>query len=370
MKNIELEKIVYIKLGLTHTPTYVTKGIPFLSVKDISNGAINFDNCKYITKEEYDSLPQGAKPQIGDLLFCRVGTIGKPILVDERTPKFGSFVSLGYFRNKDERMLHLNYLKHWMNSENFMKQVQSNVKGASQINLNTGWLSKFTVPIGNLEDQKYKTRILDKTISIIHNKKQQLQEYDQLIKSRFVEMFGDPKTNSKRLPLVKPEEICESISAGGDRPNEVSSIRTEDFLYPIFSNGEKDDGLYGWSKGYRIGKPAVTISGRGTIGYTSFRKDGKFTPIVRLIVMIPNEKINPIYLTYYMNLEREIGSGSGVQQLTVPMIKEKSIILPDIVEQNNFALLVEQVDKLKFEVQKSLDETQKLFDSLMQEYFG
>ena len=242
--------------------------------------------------------------------------------------------------------------------------------------INTGynrhfkWLKESKIKLPDIKKQQEIATILDSIENIVNLKNMQLQEYDQLIKSRFVEMFGDPKINNKRFPLVKPEEICESISAGGDRPNEVSSIRTEEFLYPIFSNGEKDDGLYGWSKGYRIEKPAVTISGRGTIGYTSFRKDGKFTPIVRLIVMIPNEKVNPIYLTYYMNLEREIGSGSGVQQLTVPMIKEKSIILPDIVDQNYFALLVEQIDKLKFEVQKSLNETQMLFDSLMQEYFG
>ena len=161
-------------------------------------------------------------------------------------------------------------------------------------------------------------------------------------------MFGDPKTNSKQLPIMKPIDICESISAGGDKPKEVSDFETDEFCYPIYSNGEKDDGLYGWSKLYRIDKPAVTVSGRGTIGYASFRKSGKFTPIVRLIVLIPNNKINPIYLTYFLNFEREEGSGSGVQQLTVPMIKQKKIIVPDIELQNEFESFVKQVDKSKF----------------------
>ncbi len=237
--------------------------------------------------------------------------------------------------------------------------------------INKTQFENFSLSIHNdIEEQAKVINILDKLSNIIELKKVELNEYDQLIKSRFVEMFGDTKTNSKKLPLVKPEEICESISAGGDRPDEVSSIKTTDFAYPIFSNGEKDDGLYGWSKEYRIEKPSVTVSGRGTIGYSSYRKDGKFTPIVRLIVMTPNEKVNPVYLTYYLNLEREEGSGSGVQQLTVPMIKSKKIMLPELIKQNKFAEFVEQVDKLKFEVQKSLDESQTLFDSLMQEYFG
>lgn len=244
------------------------------------------------------------------------------------------------------------------------------ISGSAQPQITRQGLSKVYISITNKEKQLEIVESLSKVEQLLDNKKLLLLEYDQLIKSRFVEMFGDTKTNSKKLPLVKPEEICESISAGGDRPDEVSSIKTTDFAYPIFSNGEKDDGLYGWSKEYRIEKPSVTVSGRGTIGYSSYRKDGKFTPIVRLIVMTPNEKVNPVYLTYYLNLEREEGSGSGVQQLTVPMIKSKKIMLPELIKQNKFAEFVEQVDKLKFEVQKSLDESQMLFDSLMQEYFG
>ena len=161
-------------------------------------------------------------------------------------------------------------------------------------------------------------------------------------------MFGDPKTNSLDLDTDTPVNLCESISAGGDRPKEVSDIKTDEYCYPIYSNGEKDDGLYGWSKEYRIEKPSVTVSGRGTIGYTSYRKEGKFTPIVRLIVLTPNERINPVYLTYFMNMEREEGLGSGVQQLTVPMIKQKKIIVPEIELQNKFASFVEQIDKSKF----------------------
>ena len=282
--------------------------------------------------------------------------------------KFDAYQRTYIIEDNSDGRLYMPYIYYYLDL--YVEELRKQSIGGVIKYIKLGNLTDAIINLPSIEAQKEIVKILDKSRKIIENKNMQLQEYDKLIKSRFVEMFGDPKTNSKRLPLVKPKEICESISAGGDRPNEVSSIRTEEFLYPIYSNGEKDDGLYGWSKGYRIEKPAVTISGRGTIGFSCFRKDGKFTPIVRLIVIIPNEKINPIYLTYYMNFEREIGSGSGVQQLTVPMIKEKSIILPDIVDQNDFALFFEQVDKLKFAVQKSLDETQTLFDSLMQKYFG
>ena len=163
-----------------------------------------------------------------------------------------------------------------------------------------------------------------------------------------MKLFGNPQTNPFGLPLVYPEAIAKRISAGGDKPADMLEKCTDEYCYPVYSNGEKDDGLFGWSKEYRINEPAITISGRGTIGYSAYRKDGKFTPIVRLISLIPNNKINPIYLTYYLNIEREKGTGSGVQQLTVPMLKQKKIMLPELNKQNEFASFVEQIDKLKF----------------------
>ena len=72
----KLGDIAYIGLGFTHTPEYVEKGVAFLSVKDISGGEIRWDNIKYVSQEEYDAAPKGAIPNKGDILFCRVGTMG------------------------------------------------------------------------------------------------------------------------------------------------------------------------------------------------------------------------------------------------------------------------------------------------------
>lgn len=171
MEQVKLNELVDIYLGVTHTPEYVLEGVPFLSVKDISGGKICFDDCKYISQEEYDSLSEGAKPKVGDMLFCRVGTLGKPIIIPEDTPLFGSFVSLGYLRNKDGGRCDLKYLKYWMYSNSFWKQVNSNVKGASQVNLNTGWLSKFEVNLPELHEQEHRITTLDKCKSVIKKEK-------------------------------------------------------------------------------------------------------------------------------------------------------------------------------------------------------
>ena len=157
----KLSDVADIYLGLTHTPTYVEQGKPFLSVRDISSGAIDFSNCHYITEEEFNSLPNGAKPQVGDMLFCRVGTIGKPVIIPENTPEFGTFVSVGYLRKKTN--IDNCYLKSWMEDDYFMKQVYDNVAGVAQINLNTGWLKNFRILIPPIDLQNEFATFVEQT---------------------------------------------------------------------------------------------------------------------------------------------------------------------------------------------------------------
>ena len=218
MEKVKLHELVDIYLGVTHTPDYIFEGVPFLSVKDISGGKICFEDCKYISQKEYDSLSEGAKPKVGDMLFCRVGTIGKPIIIPEGTPLFGSFVSLGYLRNRNSDRCDLNYLKYWMYSRSFWKQVDANVKGASQVNLNTGWLSKFDIDLPGIEEQRYRISVLDKCKSVIEKRKDELSILDDLIRARFVEMFGDPVSDSKNWGQVPLKEHLESIRYGISTP--------------------------------------------------------------------------------------------------------------------------------------------------------
>ena len=157
----KLSDVADIYLGLTHTPTYVEQGKPFLSVRDISSGMIDFSNCHYITEEEFCSLPNGARPKVGDMLFCRVGTIGKPVIIPENTPEFGTFVSVGFLRKKAN--VNNYYLKSWMENDYFMRQVYDNVAGASQINLNTGWLKNFRILIPSMKLQEQFAAFVEQT---------------------------------------------------------------------------------------------------------------------------------------------------------------------------------------------------------------
>ena len=158
---IRLDKIVDIYLGLTHTPKYVTSGIKFISAQNTSKDYLDLTNVKYISREEYESITQNAKPKKGDILFTRVGSnLGHPVIVDT-DEELCMFVSLGYLRVKDTSKVSIDYIKHWINTENFWNQVRKNVHGSAKVNLNTGWLSKFEISIPNFDKQKKIVNILN-----------------------------------------------------------------------------------------------------------------------------------------------------------------------------------------------------------------
>lgn len=158
---IRLDKIVDIYLGLTHTPKYVTSGIKFISAQNTSKDYLDLTNVKYISREEYESITQNAKPKKGDILFTRVGSnLGHPVIVDT-DEELCMFVSLGYLRVKDTSKVSNDYIKHWINTENFWNQVRKNVHGSAKVNLNTGWLSKFEISIPNFDEQKKIVDILN-----------------------------------------------------------------------------------------------------------------------------------------------------------------------------------------------------------------
>ena len=384
MEKAKLCELVDIYLGVTHTPEYVFNGVPFLSVKDISGGKICFNDCKYISQEEYDSLSEGAKPKVGDMLFCRVGTLGKPIIIPEGTPLFGSFVSLGYLRNKNTDRCDLNYLRYWMYSNSFWKQVNSNVKGASQVNLNTGWLSKFDVDLPDMQEQKHRISVLDKCKAIIEQREEELKVLDNLIKARFVEMFGDPVSNSFGLPEATLSELGEfGRGVSKHRPrNDPELLGGE---YPLIQTGDvANAGLYitSYNSTYsELGLKQSKMWDKGTLCITIAANIAK-TAILEFDACFPdsvvgfvaNEKTSNVFIHYWFSFFQAIlesqAPESAQENINLKILSELKVIVPEKEKQNEFVEFINQVDKSKVAVQKALDETQLLFDSLMQQYFG
>ena len=138
-------------------------------------------------------------------------------------------------------------------------------------------------------------------------------------------------------------QISKNISAGGDRPSQFSHVKKKEYTIPIYSNGITNRGLYGYTNIPTITMPSVTISARGTIGYSCIRYE-PFCPIVRLITVIPNTEI--IILEYlYRALSHLIpqGEGSSIPQLTVPTLSPKIIPIPPLSEQRRIVAKIDQI---------------------------
>ncbi len=162
------------------------------------------------------------------------------------------------------------------------------------------------------------------------------------------------------------------ILAGGDVPkNELSDKKTQKYNIPILSNGIAEKSLYGWTKKVKIDKPSLTVSARGTIGWTSLQEK-PFFPIVRLIVLIPKIKINLIYAYYYMkNIENDYKYAKvGIPQLTKPMIKNTKILIPPTPqEQQKIADTLSSLDKLIEANSKRVEALKEHKKGLMQQLF-
>ncbi len=385
---VKLRDLVDIFLGITSTPKYEKNGIPFLSVKDVSSGLINFDNCKYISKKEYDSLPKGAKPKVGDMLFCRVGTLGKPIIIPDGTPLFGTFVSLGYLRNKNAKKCNLEYIKYWMNSGSFWRQVESNVRGASQVNLNTGWLSDFNIDLPPIKEQLIRLRLLNKCSDLIKAKKQELEKLDELIKSQFMEMFSvylKDKTRYKSINQIttffNDGDWIESKdqSEYGIRLIQTGNIGNGIYLNKVDRARFIDDTTFYKLKCTEIFPNDVLISrlpdpiGRACVVPKGLGKS--ITSVDCSIVRFKKELIPQFFITYTMTSQyklqiKKYETGSTRKRISRKNLGKIKIPVPDIKLQEQFYLIVQQINKSKFAIQKSIDELQLLFDSLMQKYFG
>ena len=320
------------------------KGLPIVRIQNLNDENAEFNFYSKDIEEKYiiDN---------NQLLFSWSGTPGT---------SFGAFfwnrgkavLNQHIFKIIPKIDINIEFLKYLLNG-NLNTIISKSHGGVGLKHITKSELEKIVVHIPEIKKQEYMVKTLNQTLEIINNKKNQLKELDILIKSQFVEMF-----EGEKYPKDEFINLSKEIYAGGDKPKDISRIKTEEYLFPVFANGYENEGLQGYSKNYRTKDESVTISARGTIGYSSIR-EGKFTPIVRLITITPNERVNVIYLKYAIDNINIAGSGTSQAQLTVPNVKKQKIIVPPIELQNQFAEIVKQIDKQKFESVMELKKLQK-----------
>ncbi|EFT8775330.1 restriction endonuclease subunit S [Campylobacter jejuni] len=378
-----LGEICFITYGTHKTPNYIETGIPFLSVKNISKGFFDLSDVKYISLEEHNKLIKRAKPEFGDILICRIGTLGKAIKISLEF-EFSIFVSLGLLKPKVKIIS--DYLVYFLNSCFIEEWINDNKVGGgthtAKLNLNI--LEKCPIALPPLKEQERIVGILDESFAKIDESikilEQNLLNLDELMQSALQKAFNPLKDNAKenyKLPQSwewkSLEEISENISAGGDKPKNCTESKTAKNQIPVYANGVNNNGLVGYTDKATIIKPSLTISARGTIGFVCIRKEPYF-PIVRLISLIPCENILCLHYLYFcLNFFIAKGEGSSIPQLTIPKFKSLQIPLPPLKEQEQIAkhldFVFEKTKALKELYTKELKDYEELKQSLLNKAF-
>ncbi|MDD6105903.1 MAG: restriction endonuclease subunit S [Ruminococcus sp.] len=269
-------------------------------------------------------------------------------------------------------------------------KVDGMVNGATRQKLTQAAMRKMQIPLRCMEEQKHIVDELNRIIKIKEQRQQELQLLDDLIKARFVEMFGNPVANDRGWNTLPLENACKSIV---DCPHSTPSYTNEDtgFMCIRTSIVKKNKILWDdieyipedeFVKRIQRKKPEV-----GDIVYT---REGAILGIAAIIdrdcnvalgqrsmLLSPDiDKCTSEFVCVAMNSDSFLDnvlkgvSGSASPHINVGDIKAFRMIMPPVELQKQFSDFVKQVDKSKVAVQKALDETQKLFDSLMQRYFG
>lgn len=170
-------------------------------------------------------------------------------------------------------------------------------------------------------------------------------------------------------------QVCKELFAGGDVPKGRSSkFITKELNIPIYSNGAKNKGLYGYTDVPRVTENSITVSARGTIGYSEIRRES-YLPVVRLIVLIPDEKLITLPFLKYVIETLDFGnSGTSIPQLTVPMIKKNKAYIPPLSEQKQIVAILDQafaaIDQAKVNIEKNIENAKELFQSKLNEIFS
>lgn len=336
---------------------------------DLATHSLNFDDVACL-KEEF-VIPFDKKLRQNDIFICMSNGstqhLGKVAFIEKDLDyAFGGFMGAIH---PQPSVVYPKFAFFYCMSAEYRRSLASVLNGININNLKWSDLSKFPIPIPPLSEQQHIVSELDLLSSIIEKKKAQLKEYDQLAQSIFYDVFGDPVTNEKGWEVKKLGEVCE-ILAGGDKPANISNVRTKDYCFPVIANGDGEKGILGYSRTRRIIKDSVTIGARGaSIGNCRIVYGG-FTPVVRLITLTPDSSVNCSYLFYFANLMPYNSNGAGQAQLTVPNVRNVSFPLPPLTLQQSFASKIEEIERQKALIQQSIIETETLFNSRMDYYFN
>ena len=375
---------------------YTTEGVKLLNVANLVDGKVDLSTSdRYISEEEAYGKYKHFLCDEGDFIVASSGIkveyIDKKMgFIEEPMLPLCMNTSTIRFKVLDENKLHIRYFMYYLKSQHFKRQLAREITGSAQLNYGPSHLKKMKVPLVDISDQERIVNKMDKVQNVVDLRRLELIHLDDLIKARFVEMFGDVITGNYHYETKKLGDVANIGSS-----HRVFTTEFVEYGIPFYrgteigelANGIKPTETYYISEEHynrltdEETKPQIgdllmpSICNKGQVWMVDteepfYYKDG------RVLWISPDREIfNTKYLEYYMRAKTlveypKLGSGSTFAEFKIFLLKDIEVLIPPRELQNQFADFVHQVDKSKVAVQKALDETQLLFDSLMQKYFG
>ena len=312
------------------------------------------------------------------VIVGRKGSINNPIFVEE--PFWNVDTAFGLVAKRE--VLLPRYLYYFCRNYDFERLN----KAVTIPSLTKSDLLKIEITLPSLEIQEKIVNRLLKIEEVIQTRQQQLQKLDELVKARFVEMFGDPLSNDKGWQKVLITEVCHAIFGGGTpskshpeyftgsipwvSPKDMKSLVINDSIDHI-----TEEAIAHSTTNLVPTNSVLMVIRSGILKHTLPVAVNSLPVTINqdMKAFVPNETVKTAFLMYFFKaIENDVLAGvRGVtaDNIDFKAFQKRTIIVPPLALQEQFVAFVEQVDKSKVAVQKALDEAQLLFDSLIQKYF-
>jgi type I restriction enzyme S subunit len=361
--------------------------ITLLRANNIKDGQLNFDDLVFVDKKR---VHDNQLLKAGDILVCTSSgskeLVGKAAYIKEDLPMtFGAFCKV-----VRPQKIRSDYLGHFFNSPNYRKKISDSSAGANINNIRNEHIDELEILLPTADRQEYVAVVLDQLSALISLRKQQLSKLDELVKSRFIELFGVPGAKSDQWPRMSLGDCCilnpkknldtrlvpelnvsfvpmSAVSEDGDM--EVSETRKYEDVKTGFTYFADNDILFAKiTPCMENGKGAIArklINGIG-FGSTEFH-------VLRPI----QNKSNPYWLYVMTALESfrtsakaNMTGSAGQKRVPASYLEAYQVSLPPMELQEQFASFVKQTNQSKPVIRQSLDRLETLKKSLMQEYFA
>ena len=356
MDYVKLEDVCTITMGQSpNSSSYNDRGegIPFFQ------GNADFGERYPVTRTWCSEPTKLANP--GDILISVRAPIGAMNYAKEKCCIGRGLAALTH----DSGKVSSEFIFWLLKSKN--QELNSKGTGSTFKAISKKVLEETLVPNIPLHKQSEYSKNLEMVYDIIRSRKMELQKLDELVKARFIELFGDPEQNPRGLPVLPWSEVFLTTTGKLD-----ANAMVDDGQYPFFTCAKDSY----WIDTYAFDCEALLLAGNNAAGiYDVKHYKGKFNAYQRTYVLrLTNEQWS--YELFKCQLEDKLfylqnqSKGTNTRYLTLGILNELRFVVPPIDKQEKFTAFVEQTDKSKVAVQKALDEAQLLFDSLMQKYFG